>query len=133
MKKDIEYPKVTDIAIAVVKEDADGEDGWSVYLINLKDIEITGVLVSSKGYGKVDGEDVKTSVLRHFIDTMPAKSVAKVEPIMENVFHLNNEYWVSFYVGELIHDKKFIFLPGTIDEAYFTNVPVLNKRGVLIA
>jgi hypothetical protein len=133
MKKDIEYPKVTDIAIAVVKEDADGEDGWSVYLINLKDIEITGVLVSSKGYGKVDGEDVKTSVLRHFIDNMPAKSVAKVEPIMENVFHLNNEYWVSFYVGELIHDKKFIFLPGTIDEAYFTNVPVLNKRGVLIA
>lgn len=133
MKKDIEYPKVTDIAIAVVKEDTDGEDGWSVYLVNLKDIEITGVLVSSKGYGKVDGEDVKTSVLRHFIDNMPAKSVAKVEPIMENVFHLNNEYWVSFYVGELIHDKKFIFLPGTIDEAYFTNVPVLNKRGVLIA
>lgn len=133
MKKDIEYPKVTDVAIAVVKDETDGEEGWSVYLLNLKDIEITGVLVSSKGYGKVDGEDVKTSVLRHFIDTVPAKSVAKVEPIMENVFHLNNEYWVSFYVGGLIHDKKFIFLPGTIDEAYFSNVPVLNKRGVIIA
>ena len=133
MKKDIEYPTVTDVAIAVVKEEVDGEEGWAVYLLNLKEIEITGVLVSSKGYGKVDGEDVKTSVLRHFIETVPAKSAARVEPIMENVFHLNNEYWVSFYVGELIHDKKFIFLPGTIDEAFFSTVPVLQKRGVLIA
>jgi hypothetical protein len=132
MIKDIHYPEVTDIAVAVVKDETPEGDAWTVYLLNLKEIDITGVLVSSKGYGEKDGEEVKTSTLRHFIDGMPAKSYAKIEPIMENVFSLSNEYWVSFYVGNVIHDKKFIFLPETISEQFFTLVPVLNKKGVMI-
>jgi hypothetical protein len=51
---------------------------------------------------------------------------------MEDVFSLSNEYWVSFYVGNVIHDKKFIFLPETISEQFLTNVPVINKKGVMI-
>jgi hypothetical protein len=132
MIKDIHYPEVTDIAVAVIKEETIEGEVWSVYLLNLKDTNITGVLVTSKGYGTQNGEEVKTSTLRHFIDEMPAKSFAKVEPIMENVFCLSNEYWVSFYVNNLIHDKKFIFLPETISEQFFTNVPVINKKGVMI-
>jgi hypothetical protein len=89
-------------------------------------------LVSSKGYGQKNGEEVKTSTLRHFINDMPAKSYATIEPIMEDVFSLSNEYWVSFYVGSVIHDKKFIFLPETISEQFLTNVPVINKKGVMI-
>jgi len=117
MKKDIKIPEVKDIAMAVVREKNDlGEKVWNVYLLNLKDEEIYGVLVSSKGYGEKDGEKVKTSILRHFLDRVPAKSYAKVEPIMENLFGLNNEFCVSFYVKGIIHDKKYIFLPETIQE-----------------
>ncbi len=132
MIKDIHYPEVTDIAVAVIKEETPEGEAWNVYLLNLKDTNITGVLVTSKGYGTQNGEEVKTSTLRHFIDGMTAKSFAKIEPIMENVFCLSNEYWVSFYVNDLIHDKKFIFLPETISEQFFTSVPVINKKGVLI-
>jgi hypothetical protein len=88
--------------------------------------------VSSKGYGEVEGEQVKTSVLRHFFDEIPAGSFQKIEAIIEDVFKLSNEYWVSFYIGDLIHDKKFIFLPETINEENFTSIPLLGKRGVMI-
>lgn len=132
MKKDIEIPKVTDVAVAAVREQTEEGETWVVYLLNLKDTPITGVLVSSKGYGQINDESVKTSVLRHFLDTVPAQSAARIEPIMDNVFSLSNEYWVSFYVKELIHDKKFIFLPGSISDAFFTHIPLLDTRGVLI-
>jgi hypothetical protein len=107
--------------------------GWSVYLINQKEVRIEGVLVSSRGYGKIGDADVETSVLRHFLETIEPKSFVKIEPIMEDVFRLTNEYWVSFYIDGMIYDKKFIFLPETINSAFFTTVPIIEKKGVLIS
>ncbi|HOY49915.1 MAG TPA: hypothetical protein PK281_11000 [Flavobacteriales bacterium] len=132
MIKDIHTPEVTDIAIAVVREAGEEGDVWNVYLVNLKDVAIESVLVSSTGYGTVNDEPVKTSVLRHFLDRVGPMSFVKIEPIIEDVFVLNNEYWVSFYIDKVIHDKKFIFLPGTINEAFFTSVPIVFKKGVMI-
>ncbi|MFN5706377.1 MAG: hypothetical protein ACK45U_11055, partial [bacterium] len=63
MKSDLPENIVEDIAIAVVLEEEHVESSsWKVYLLNLKDIEIENVLVSSKGYGTLNGEQVKTSV-----------------------------------------------------------------------
>lgn len=133
MIKDIPVPEVNDIAVAVIPEEDENEElAWSVYLLNLKDTPIEGVLVSSKGYGELNGEQIKTSTLRHFLDTLQPKSYAKIEPIMENVFPLNNEYWVSFYLNNLIYDKKFIFLPETIRQDFFVKIPLINKKGVMI-
>ncbi len=129
MKGDIEYPEVRDVSVAAVLEDA----GWSVYLINQKNVRLEGVLVSSRGYGKIGDADVETSVLRHFLETIEPKSFVKIEPIMEDVFRLTNEYWVSFYIDGVIYDKKFIFLPETINSAFFTTVPIIEKKGVLIS
>jgi hypothetical protein len=129
MKGDIEYPEVRDVSVAAVLEDA----GWSVYLINQKNVRLEGVLVSSRGYGKIGDADVETSVLRHFLETIEPKSFVKIEPIMEDVFRLTNEYWVSFYIDGMIYDKKFIFLPETINSAFFTTVPIIEKKGVLIS
>ena len=133
MKEDIEFPEVKDVAMAVVKEKNElQEQVWNAYLLNLKEEEIYGVLVSSTGYGTKKGEKVKTSTLRQFLDRVEPKGYAKVEEVMENLFGLNNEFWVSFYVRGKIHDKKYIFLPETIKEENLTTVPVLGKPGVLI-
>ena len=133
MLKDIPQLKVEDVALAVSRQrDRDGSEEWSVYIINMKDEPINGVLVTSKGYGMKDGEKVNTSVLRHFFENIPAKSFEKVEPIIENVFGLNNEYWVSFYVGTDIYDKKYLFLPESISEDFFIHIPILDKEGVMI-
>ena len=91
-------------------------------------------MVSSKGYGenKSTGEKVNTSTLRHFLGDVDGNSFVKIEPIIEEVFGLNNEYWVSFFEGSQMYDKKFIFLAETICEENMINVPVINKKGVVI-
>ena len=133
MKKDITPPIVTDVAVAVVKEQNElAETEWNVYLINFKKQELEGVLVTSQGYGTYNNEEVKTSALRHFLDVVKAESYKKVEPVLENLFGLSNEYWVSFFSKKVLYDKKYIFLPETILEENLVLIPIINKKGVII-
>jgi hypothetical protein len=133
MIKDLPKNIVEDIAVAVALEKETPESKiWYVYLINLKDQPIENVLVTSKGYGEKDGEQVKTSVLRHMMALVEGQTSALIEPIDEQTFGLNNEYWVSYYIGREIYDKKFIFVPESIVEGNFIKLPVLNKVGVMI-
>ena len=135
MLKDIHRETVEDIAIAIVPKLRVGDDSadlWEVYVINLKDQPIENVMVSSTGYGLREGEEVRTSVLRHFIGDMEPISYSMIEPIQEEVFGLNNEYWLSYYIGREIFDRKYVFLPESINEDYFTRIPLLNRKGVMI-
>ena len=133
MKKDIAPPTVENVAVAVVKETNDlNELEWNVYLLNLKNEKIEKVLVSSHGYGTINEEAVKTSMLRHFLDDIEPCSYLKLDPIMETLFGLSNEYWVSFFIENVMYDKKYIFLPETIKEENFMLIPLINKKGVMI-
>jgi uncharacterized membrane protein YhfC len=133
MRKDIHSPKVEGVAMAVVREpDEEGEEGWFVYLVNQNDFALENVLVSSRGYGEISGETRKTSEMRHFIGELGPKSWARIERIVEDVFALSNQFWLSFYIGRELHDKKYIFLPESIQEENFTTVPLMKKRGVMI-
>lgn len=134
MKKDINPPQIKDVAVAVVKEVNElNQDVWNVYLINMKNEKINQVLVSSKGYLKLEnGEETKTSVLRHALGDIEPRSFVKIEPIVEEVFGLHNEYWVSFFKDNELLDKKYIFLAETIKDENLTSVPVLEKRGIMI-
>lgn len=133
MLKDIPKLVVENIVVAIVPEENEvAEEIWNVYMVNLYDKRITGVLVSSKGYGNKNGVDVKTSTLRHFIGNVEPKDYAKIELIIKDVFGLSNEYWISFYIGNDIYDKKYVFLPESILEKNFTMIPILNKQGVMI-
>ena len=66
MKKDIATPEVTDVSVAVVPRQEAGEELWDIYLINEGDEPLENVLVTSQGYGSIDGVDKTTTVLRHF-------------------------------------------------------------------
>jgi hypothetical protein len=133
MIKDLPENNVKDIGIAVALERESAESKiWYVYLINLKNEPIENVLITSKGYGEKDGEQVKTSTLRHMIPVVDSNGYKLIEPIDEQTFGLNNEYWLSYYIGTNIFDKKFIFLPESIVEMNFIKLPVLNKPGVMI-
>jgi hypothetical protein len=133
MIKDIPELKVENIAIAVVQEKNELEETvWNSYLINLKEEQIEGVLVTSTGYGELNEEKVRTSTLRHFLDEVAPKSFVKIEPIIEEVFGINNEYWLSFYLNKTMYDKRYVFLAESITEANFTTIPIMNKKGVMI-
>ncbi|GAB1462482.1 hypothetical protein [Pedobacter sp.] len=133
MKKDLPENIVEDIAVAVVLMGETPEvKNWTVYLINLKKEAITNVLITSKGYGEKDGKQVKTSLLRHSMGDIAAQSYAGIEAIDPAVFGLTNEYWLSYYIGNTIYDKKFLFLPESIVDANFIKIPLLNKPGIMI-
>ncbi len=135
MKKDILAPKVEDIALAAVPlplPDTD-ELEWYIYLVNKKSAPIENVIVASKGYGEVNNEKIETSQLRHYVKVIPALSFAKIEPIMSELFAINNEYWVSFYIGKQIYDKKYVFLAESIQESNLTDVPLMAQKGVLLS
>lgn len=133
MIKDLPENKVEDIAIAVALEGETVDTKvWYVYLINLKKEPIENVLITSRGYGERNGEQVKTSTLRHMFPVVNSQQSVLVEPIDEQTFGLNNEYWLSYYIGTNIYDKKFIFLPESIVDSNFIKLPVVNKPGVMI-
>ena len=56
---------------------------------------------------------------------------ALVEPIDESVFHLNNEYWVSFFIDGQLYDKKYIFVPESIIQENLSFILELELQGVL--
>lgn len=132
MIKDIKIPEVKNVTLAIAKKNTIGESPeWQVYLINNNDTPIENTLVASTGYGEKEGEKQKTSTLRHYLETVPAKSSALVEPIDPAVFHLNNEYWVSYYIGSQIFDKRFVFVPDTICDENLIFIKELEMEGVL--
>ena len=133
MIKDLPDNTVQDIAVGVALESESIESKvWYVYLINLKKEAIENVLITSKGYGEKDGEQVKTSTLRHMFPKVEAGAFKIIEPIDEQTFGLTNEYWLSYYIGKDIYDKKFIFLPESIVDMNLIKLPVVNKPGVMI-
>lgn len=132
MIKDILIPEVKNVTLAVARTNsAEQESEWKVYLINNNEVALENTLVASKGYGEKDGEKQNTSILRHFLETVPARSFALIEPIDPAVFHLNNEYWVSYYIGTQIYDKRFVFVPDTICEQNISFIRQLEMEGVL--
>ncbi len=132
MRKDIDIPEVRNVTLAVVREkNLVNQDEWKIYLINNNNFPIENTLVASRGYGEKDGEVQRTSTLRHFLETVKGKSSTIVESIDPKVFHLNNEYWVSYYIGREIYDKRFVFVPDTICEENLVFIKEIEKEGVL--
>jgi hypothetical protein len=129
MKKDIPFPPVENVLIAIAKDDVDSF--WKVYILNRNKFDLKDVFIRSKGYGILDGDEQKTSVLRHHFPVLASMEYALIEPIDPGVFHLNNEYWISYFVDGQIFDKKFIFVPDSITDSNLSFIPELNTQGVL--
>jgi len=134
MKKDITIPKVENVFLAAVQEWNDDfmEKVWYVHLVNDSDFQLDGVMVVSKAFGTIDGEMKKTSLLRHAFVEIPPVSVVKVEMLEKSVLVLNNEFMVTFFIGNTLYDKKYIFKAHSIHEDYVEEVPVLFVDGVIV-
>lgn len=135
MRDELKSPVVENVKLVVVPEiNEEGGIQHYVYLLNLRDDIMEGIIVTSKGYG-VDvntGEKINTSTLRHSLEVLLPDEAAKIEPIMEEVFGLTNEYWVSFWVNDTLYDKKFLFLPESIQEKNYTTIPRLGGKGIMV-
>lgn len=135
MKEELLGPKVENVAIALVQMiNEEKEKEYYVYLINLRDDIMEGIIVASTGYGENanTGEKVKTSTLRHCIEILLPNEAAKIEPIMPELFGLSNEYWLSFWVNDTLYDKRYVFPAESIVEENFILIEQLGLPGVIL-
>lgn len=137
MKKDISFLPVEGVQVVIARKLTEiNQYEWQVYLINQNDVGIRNVFVTSKGYGFADEKQEQqqsTSTLRHYFPELQPSEHVVVETIMPDVFHLNNQYWVSYYIGDQIFDKKFIFVPDSITEQNLIQIQELGLEGILHA
>lgn len=132
MKEDIKFPKVENVGMSAVPDSLEPDATWRVYLVNLLDVKLSNVLISTRGYGLSNRKEVKTSELRHFFESVEPKSAVQVELIPADLRGLNNQYWLSYYLDGKLFDKKFIFLPDSLVHENLIDLPIVNKKGILI-
>lgn len=134
MKKDIIIPKVENVFLAAIQEWNDDfmEKVWYVFLINDSDFDLDSVMVVSKAFGTIDGEMKKSSLLRHAFVHVPSQSAIKIEMVEKSVLALNNEFMVTYFIGNTLYDKKFIFRTNTINERATEEVPHIWQPGVIV-
>lgn len=129
MKKDIEIPVAKNVYVAIVQEWNDEflSKDWNAYLLNNRTTPIEMAMVVSKGY---DGTR-KTSVMRHAIGIVEAKSYQKIEVVQEDVLALNNEFFVTYYADNKLYEKRFLFEQHKVNESNLVLIPLIDKNGVL--
>ena len=129
MKKDIKIPEVTGVKIAVVYEynAIYKTDDWNVYIINNKNVDLEMLVIVSQGFS-----DTKTtSLLRKKVEKLPANSFAKIELIQPELFKLNNRFQVTFFEGNTLYEKTFVFKENKVKESALRMIDEIKKRGVL--
>ena len=129
MKKDIQIPEVKNVHVAIVYEynEIYKTDDWNVYVINNKNTDLEMMVIVSQGFS----ETKNTSLLRKKLNKLPANSFAKIELMQPDLFKLNNRFQVTFFEGNTLYEKTFIFKENTIKETALRIIPELKKQGVL--
>ena len=129
MKKDIQIPEVTGVEMAMVYEynDIYKTDDWNVYLINNKSVPLEMLVIVSQGFS----ETKTTSLLRKQLAILPANSFAKIEYIQPELFKLNNRFQVTFFEGNTLYEKTFLFEENTVKESALQVINEIKERGVL--
>ncbi|HET9504851.1 MAG TPA: hypothetical protein VFO93_15010 [Hymenobacter sp.] len=138
MKQDIPFEPVVGVSIAVVPSttppfDEGNPPTWQVFLLNSNDFALENVIIAADGYGnQPDGQAVRTTTLRYHFPEIGPHSATPVELIDPAVFHLTNQYWVSYYRDRQIFDRKFLFVPDAIVPENLSRLELLDGQpGVL--
>ncbi|MES2485867.1 MAG: hypothetical protein V4581_07955 [Bacteroidota bacterium] len=134
MKKDIIIPIAENVYMAAMQEWNDDfmEKTWYAYLINDSKEALETVIVVSSAKGLLNGEERKTSRLRHNFAEIGPDTALKIEMIEGSVLALDNMFMVTFFKGNMLYDKSFVFKAGTINADNTLEVPVIFKEGVLV-
>lgn len=133
MKADIIIPKVENVHVVAIQEWSDDfqENCWYAYLLNATNETLEMAMIVSRAYGLIDGEQRNTMSLRHAFAKVEPQTAVRIEFLENNLLQLNNEFMLSYFIDNKMFDKKFIFKTNSINEKGQSDLPVVNRRGVL--
>lgn len=90
------------------------------------------MIINSNGYGNIHRKNIKTTTLRYFYERISPNTSVKVEPIQRKLLNITNEFWISFQMSDYLCDKRYVFVPGRLNEINFTIIPFHKVKGVMI-
>src|SRR5690606_16396103 len=99
---------------------------WNAYIINSKPVPLEMVLIVSRGFDNKRA----TATMRHTIKILPARSYAKIEYLQDQVLELNNEFMVSFFEGNKMYEKTFLFEKHSVKASSMIEIPVMDQKGI---
>lgn len=105
---------------------------WECFLLNMKDDPVLDVLITAEGYGDLEGEQRQSTTLRYYYGEIDPQAAVMLELVPANLSGLTNSYWISFKYHGHMYDKKFTFVPDSLNKVFLTQVPIVNKKGILI-
>lgn len=131
MKKDIDkhIPEVENVYVVAAFEynSTFKVEEWTIYLVNDNSETLETVLVVSKG----ESTTKTTSVLRKKLEVLPAKSIAKLEFLHEDVLEVDNIFQVTYFLhGKLMH-KDFKFPKHSLKSKDIKALPLLTSKGII--
>ena len=65
------------------------------------------------------------------MEVLGAKSYEKLEFVQQEVLDLTNEFYVTYYLKGKLYEKRFIFQKGSVTEQNLTQIPLLERDGIL--
>lgn len=132
MKADIEELIGEHLSLCIIKTDQVDENGskvWNAILYNHSDETLQNILVNTKGYGTLNGREVSTATMRYFKEELVKNDSFQVEPIIEEVLDITNEFWISYSFDGKVFEKKFIF---SANEHELVTLEQFNAEGYLM-
>ncbi|MCU0327841.1 MAG: hypothetical protein MUE53_02520 [Chitinophagales bacterium] len=124
MKKDIQIPISKDIFLAIVPQE---EGVFQINLLNCKQISIRNILITTSAY---DDKGQVTSTLRYFIEALSELSAKPFETLMDEVFEMKNEVFLSYYIADDLYELNFTFDKRSMTD--LEEIPLLLKPGYLL-
>lgn len=133
MRKDIEIPIVHNIEIAAVKEwnEEYMQDSWYAYLFNNSEKDMEAILIVSNASGLIDGENRMTGSFRHAFPKLAPKESLKIELLDENVFQLDNHFFLTYFTDAKLFDKHYVLPANSISEEKLGVLKNSDKKGIL--
>ena len=108
------------------------ENCWYAYLLNATNEPLEMAMIVSRAYGLIDGEERNTMSLRHAFAKVETQTAIRIEFLENKVLELNNEFLLSYFLGNKMFDKKFIFNANSINVNAQIDLPVVNKLGIMV-
>lgn len=132
MKKDIVIPEVKDIHVVAINEWSEdfGKDMWYVYLLNAGEQTIEMPIVVSQASGKVNNQEKKTASLRHTYKEVAPFNAIRLEILTADLLELNNHFQVTFFKGNQLYDKKYIFKARSISVKKQVDIEAIQAKGI---
>ena len=132
MRKDIDIHDDLYLALGFVPMPS--EDGaqpqWEAYIFNAKKTELKHIIINVSAIGVIDGVEKETATMRFYLEKLEAESCKKFEVLMHETLLLDNTYWISFYEGDQIGEKKLHVQLGHRWSDDLSILPIIDKAGI---